>query len=58
MPSARSESSAARLNRAGSASDGPIFVVRKISPRSTPLAAIPAPTSASLPYARAVSMCR
>lgn len=54
----RSESSAAAVRRRASKSLVQIFVARKISDRATPEAAMPAPTSASLPYIRAVSMCR
>jgi hypothetical protein len=49
---------ARRAQPIGGALDGGTFVTRKMSSRGTPEARIPSPTSRSLRYTRAVSMCR
>ena len=57
-PSSDSEASSWRRTPRPLSADGSSFVVRKISSRDTPPAAIARPTSVSLPYIRAVSMWR
>ena len=58
VPSRRTLCSAARCSAPSRKLSGQTLVVSQISPRGTAEAAIAAPTSASLPYICAVSMCR
>jgi hypothetical protein len=53
-----SERSADRRRSSGAASPSQTFVVSQMSSRGTGESAIPRPTSASLPYMKAVSMWR